>query len=48
MEGAALTWWNTQVQMLGEDIANATSWDEFKNLIKEEYCPQDEVQKLET
>jgi hypothetical protein len=23
------------------------AWDEFKNLLKEEYSPQDQVQKLE-
>jgi len=48
LEGAALTWWNSQVQMLGVDIANATPWEDFKNLMKEEYCPRDEIQKLET
>ena len=48
LEGTALTWWNSQVQMLGVDVANATPWDEFKDLLKEEYCPRDEIQKLET
>ncbi|XP_035835692.1 uncharacterized protein LOC118483974 [Helianthus annuus] len=43
----ALTWWNTQVQMLGIEMANATTWDDFKELMREEYCPRDEIQKLE-
>ncbi|KAI3827998.1 hypothetical protein L1987_02087 [Smallanthus sonchifolius] len=47
LEGPALTWWNSQVQMLGLDMANALPWEDFKNMIKEEYCPRDEIQKLE-
>ncbi|KAJ0491703.1 putative nucleotidyltransferase, Ribonuclease H [Helianthus annuus] len=43
----ALTWWNAQVQLLGIKAANATTWEDFKELIREEYCPRDEVQKLE-
>ncbi|KAJ0908803.1 putative transcription factor interactor and regulator CCHC(Zn) family [Helianthus annuus] len=43
----ALTWWNAQVQLLGIEAANATTWDDFKELIREEYCPRDEIQKLE-
>ncbi|XP_022032453.1 uncharacterized protein LOC110933543 [Helianthus annuus] len=33
--------------MLGIEVANATTWDDFKELIREEYCPRDEIQKLE-
>ncbi|XP_021979737.1 uncharacterized protein LOC110875851 [Helianthus annuus] len=28
-------------------MANATTWDDFKELIREEYYPRDEIQKLE-
>ncbi|XP_035832659.1 uncharacterized protein LOC118481323 [Helianthus annuus] len=28
-------------------MANATTWDDFKELMREEYCPRDEIQKLE-
>ncbi|KAJ0443538.1 putative retrotransposon gag domain-containing protein [Helianthus annuus] len=28
-------------------MANAATWDDFKELIREEYCPRDEIQKLE-
>ncbi|KAI3825371.1 hypothetical protein L1987_06854 [Smallanthus sonchifolius] len=46
LEGPALTWWNSQVRMLGLDMANASPWEDFKNMMKEEYCPRDEIQKL--
>ncbi|KAJ0725997.1 putative transcription factor interactor and regulator CCHC(Zn) family [Helianthus annuus] len=47
LEDGALTWWNAQVQLLGIEAANATTWDDFKELMREEYCPRDEIQKLE-
>ncbi|KAI3732380.1 hypothetical protein L1987_63584 [Smallanthus sonchifolius] len=33
--------------MLGLAMANGLPWEEFKAMIKEEYCPRDEIQKLE-
>ncbi|KAJ0653089.1 putative transcription factor interactor and regulator CCHC(Zn) family [Helianthus annuus] len=47
LQDGALTWWNAQVQLLGIEAANATTWDDFKELMREEYCPRDEIQKLE-
>ncbi|KAJ0522515.1 putative retrotransposon gag domain-containing protein [Helianthus annuus] len=47
LEGIALTWWNAQVQMLGLAAANATPWNDFKELIKREYCSRDDIHKLE-
>ncbi|KAJ0805097.1 putative retrotransposon gag domain-containing protein [Helianthus annuus] len=47
LEGAALTWWKAQVQLLGLAVANATPWNSFKELIKEEYCSHDDIHKLE-
>ena len=47
LEGAALTWWNTETQVMGLGEANAMDWEDFKFLIKEEYCNRNEVQKLE-
>jgi len=47
LEGQALTWWNLRVIALGLEGANAMSWTQFKNEITEEYCPREEVQKLE-
>ncbi|MFS7993791.1 putative retrotransposon gag domain-containing protein [Helianthus anomalus] len=47
LEGIALTWWNAQVQILGLAAANATPWNDFKELIKREYCTCDDIHKLE-
>ncbi|KAM0049159.1 putative transcription factor interactor and regulator CCHC(Zn) family [Helianthus debilis subsp. tardiflorus] len=47
LQDGALTWWNAQVQLLGIEAANATTWDDFKELMREEYCPRDEIAKLE-
>ncbi|KAL9994134.1 putative transcription factor interactor and regulator CCHC(Zn) family [Helianthus debilis subsp. tardiflorus] len=47
LEGIALTWWNAQVQILGLVAANATPWNDFKELIKREYCTREDIHKLE-
>ena len=47
LQGRALTWWNTQVQTRGRETANRLTWEEFKRMLKEEYCPRSEIQKLE-
>ncbi|KAI3685701.1 hypothetical protein L6452_34958 [Arctium lappa] len=46
LQGRALTWWNTQVQTRGRVAANGLTWDEFKEMIKGEYCSRSEMQKL--
>ncbi|KAM0026020.1 putative retrotransposon gag domain-containing protein [Helianthus debilis subsp. tardiflorus] len=43
----ALTWWNLQVQTLGDDAAYGMSWDELKEKMREKYCSRAELQKLE-
>nr|GFC16443.1 hypothetical protein [Tanacetum cinerariifolium] len=48
MQGHALTWWNTLVQTRGRAAAIAQSWEDFKKLLMEEYCPDEEVEKLES
>ncbi|GJZ73202.1 putative reverse transcriptase domain-containing protein [Tanacetum coccineum] len=45
--GKALTWWNTQVQARGRDAANAMAWNDFKALLTTEFCPNNEIEKLE-
>ncbi|GJW52152.1 putative reverse transcriptase domain-containing protein [Tanacetum coccineum] len=45
--GKALTWWNTQVQARGRDAANAMAWNDFKALLTTEFCPSNEIEKLE-
>ncbi|GJZ03881.1 putative reverse transcriptase domain-containing protein, partial [Tanacetum coccineum] len=46
--GEALTWWNSQIRTLGREVAVGMSWDNFKVLMREEFCPSNEMQKLET
>ncbi|GJU62107.1 putative reverse transcriptase domain-containing protein [Tanacetum coccineum] len=48
LQGRALTWWNTLVQTRGWAAAIAQPWEDFKKLLMEEYCPDDEIQKLKT
>ncbi|KAJ9544989.1 hypothetical protein OSB04_024696 [Centaurea solstitialis] len=43
----ALTWWNTQVQVRGRDATGQITWEDFKKMLKEEFCPRSEIQKLE-
>ncbi|KAD4889198.1 hypothetical protein E3N88_21271 [Mikania micrantha] len=47
LEGPALTWWNSHVQTLGLDTANSIPWENFTRMLHEEYCPRDEIRKLE-
>nr|GEX79107.1 ribonuclease H-like domain-containing protein [Tanacetum cinerariifolium] len=48
LQGRALTWWNTIVQTRGQTAAIAHPWEDFKKLLIEEYCPNDEIQKVKT
>ncbi|KAD4180232.1 hypothetical protein E3N88_28823 [Mikania micrantha] len=43
----ALTWWNSQIRARGRDEALAMPWAEFKLLLRNEFCPKHELQKLE-
>ncbi|GJU01924.1 reverse transcriptase domain-containing protein [Tanacetum coccineum] len=43
----ALTWWNTQVQARGRVAAMAMTWNDFKALMVEEFCPSNEMEKLD-
>ncbi|GKC85554.1 putative reverse transcriptase domain-containing protein [Tanacetum coccineum] len=44
----ALTWWNTQVQARGREATIGMSWIDFNSLLVEEFCPSNEMEKLET
>ncbi|KAJ0898041.1 putative retrotransposon gag domain-containing protein [Helianthus annuus] len=46
LEGNALSWWKAQIQMFGLETANATAWEDFKDMIKEECCHRDDIHKL--
>nr|GEV49793.1 hypothetical protein [Tanacetum cinerariifolium] len=41
-----LTWWNSQVATLGHEVANARSWAEVKQMMTDEFCPTEEVQRF--
>nr|GEU31163.1 hypothetical protein [Tanacetum cinerariifolium] len=45
--GRALTWWNSQVATLGIEVANGKPWAEVKKMMIDEFCPIEEVQRLE-
>ncbi|XP_023759578.2 uncharacterized protein LOC111908001 [Lactuca sativa] len=42
-----LTWWNSHVNTMGIDTANFMKWEELKMMLVEEYCPREEIHKLE-
>ncbi|GJW85657.1 putative reverse transcriptase domain-containing protein [Tanacetum coccineum] len=46
--GKALPWWNSQIRTLSQEVAISMSWNEFKFMMTEEFCPSHEMQKLET
>ncbi|GKD45735.1 reverse transcriptase domain-containing protein [Tanacetum coccineum] len=46
--GKALTWWNSQIHTRGREATIGMSWKDFKTLTREEFCPNNEMQKLET
>ncbi|GJS38306.1 putative reverse transcriptase domain-containing protein [Tanacetum coccineum] len=45
--GNALTWWNSHVRTVGNDIAYAMTWAELKKKMTNKYCPRTEIKKLE-
>ncbi|GJY04917.1 reverse transcriptase domain-containing protein [Tanacetum coccineum] len=46
--GKALTRWNTQVQTKGLEAVVGMTWEDFKDLMRKEFCLTNEMQKLET
>ncbi|GJR07029.1 putative reverse transcriptase domain-containing protein [Tanacetum coccineum] len=42
----ALTWWNSHVRTVGNDIAYAMTWTELKKKITDKYCLRTEIKKL--
>ncbi|KAJ0867862.1 putative nucleotidyltransferase, Ribonuclease H [Helianthus annuus] len=47
-KGEALAWWRALVQASGKSALYKMTWEEFIALIKENYCPQHEVEKIES
>ncbi|GKA02233.1 putative reverse transcriptase domain-containing protein [Tanacetum coccineum] len=46
--GKALTWWNSYIRTLSRDVAVSMSWNDFKFMMIEEFCPSHEMQNLES
>nr|GEV49385.1 hypothetical protein [Tanacetum cinerariifolium] len=42
----ALTWWNSHIRSLGPNAYSMT-WEVLKKKMKDKYCPQGEIKKLE-
>ncbi|GJV72355.1 putative reverse transcriptase domain-containing protein, partial [Tanacetum coccineum] len=47
LEGPALTWWKTKVATMGLETVNQMPWTEMKQLMTVEFCPIEEVQRME-
>nr|GFB66623.1 hypothetical protein [Tanacetum cinerariifolium] len=48
LQGSALTWWNSHMMAIGQDVAYAMPWAALKRMITSKYCPRGEIQKLES
>ncbi|GKE71031.1 reverse transcriptase domain-containing protein [Tanacetum coccineum] len=46
--GKALTWWNSQIRTLSREVIVSISWNDFKFMMIQEFCPSHEMQKLES
>nr|GEV46210.1 hypothetical protein [Tanacetum cinerariifolium] len=44
----ALTWWNSQIHIRGRKTTVSMAWEDFKTLMREEFCQINEMQKQET
>ncbi|GKG27964.1 reverse transcriptase domain-containing protein, partial [Tanacetum coccineum] len=42
-----LMWWNSQSRTLSREVAVSMSWNDFKYVMIQEFCPSHEMQKLE-
>nr|GEU92620.1 reverse transcriptase domain-containing protein [Tanacetum cinerariifolium] len=47
LQGPALTWWNAKVATMGLKTVNQMPWTEMKQLMTAEFCPIEEVQRME-
>ncbi|GJY85454.1 putative reverse transcriptase domain-containing protein [Tanacetum coccineum] len=47
LEGPALTWWKTKVATIGLETMNQMPWTEMKQLMTAEFCPIEEIQRME-
>ena len=43
----ALSWWSTHVKAVGKEAVKAMKWDDLRKLMIKEFCPKNEMQKLD-
>ncbi|GKA49216.1 putative reverse transcriptase domain-containing protein [Tanacetum coccineum] len=43
----ALTWWNSHMKAVTQDVAYAMDWKTLKKMMTAKYCPRGEIKKLE-
>ncbi|GJX53266.1 reverse transcriptase domain-containing protein, partial [Tanacetum coccineum] len=46
--GKDLTWWNSQIRTLSREVAVSMSWNDFKFMMIQEFCPSHKMQNLES
>ncbi|GKC30153.1 putative reverse transcriptase domain-containing protein [Tanacetum coccineum] len=44
--GNALTWWNSHMKAVTQDVAYAMEWKTLKKVMTDKYCPRGEIKKL--
>ncbi|GJZ98578.1 putative reverse transcriptase domain-containing protein [Tanacetum coccineum] len=47
LEGLALAWWNYKIATMGLETVNRIPWTEMKQLMTVEFCPIEEIQRIE-
>ncbi|GKB49217.1 putative reverse transcriptase domain-containing protein [Tanacetum coccineum] len=47
LQGPALTWWNSKIATMGLETVNQMPWTEMKQLMTAEFCPIEEIQRME-
>ncbi|GKF28711.1 putative reverse transcriptase domain-containing protein, partial [Tanacetum coccineum] len=45
--GNTLTWWNSHMKIVTQDVAYAMDWKALKKIMTVKYCPRGEIKKLE-
>ncbi|GJW83990.1 putative reverse transcriptase domain-containing protein [Tanacetum coccineum] len=48
LNGKALTWLNSQIRTLSQEVVVSMLWNDFKFKMIQEFCPSHEIQKLES
>ncbi|GJV03246.1 putative reverse transcriptase domain-containing protein [Tanacetum coccineum] len=47
LQGPALTWWNAKIATMGLETVNQMPWVEMRQLMTAEFCPIEELQRME-